>query len=237
MREPRPVSPLRRAAGVAIGLALIAGADFAHGAAGERRPPARKSAPPARVAPESTPPIRFEGRLASGERFERALPRGMRFVLEPESMGGATSLGWDIRVLPAGTDTADYAGVATPPYRGVNDLQLMGWHFRNAANTGPNRGDVNAPQERREFYFAASAADYRAMSAALDIVMWPGDRSDAVVDSALATLEGPGRGEGTLRVTRLWLGHLVAGEQAWIDSMRFEVELQLPAARPGPPPR
>tara|TARA_R110002126_G_scaffold70458_5_gene177305 strand:- start:2816 stop:3805 length:990 start_codon:yes stop_codon:yes gene_type:complete len=57
--------------------------------------------------------------------------------------------GWDIQVLDA---TGYNLALATLPVHGdTNPRLLYGWHFRNAANTGPNQGDVNAPQTMRRF--------------------------------------------------------------------------------------
>jgi len=39
----------------------------------------------------------------------------------------------------------------------TNPVNIAGWHFRNLNNTGPNTGDVNAPQTLRRFTFGAIA--------------------------------------------------------------------------------
>lgn len=58
--------------------------------------------------------------------------------------------GWRIAVL----DEFDKDVIPNTPIRGLADpRELYGWHFRNAANTGPNLGDVNAPQQERRFVF------------------------------------------------------------------------------------
>jgi hypothetical protein len=64
--------------------------------------------------------------------------------------------GWEI-----GVRAQDGAAVPVlaPPLRPVetNPAVIAGWHFRNADNTGPNMGDVNAPQAIRNFAFGALA--------------------------------------------------------------------------------
>jgi|GEM_PF-970789 len=66
--------------------------------------------------------------------------------------------GWRIGML-------DRDGLEIPvfaaPLRPVetNPLSIAGWHFRNRDNTGPNVGDVNAPQRERRFTFGAMAID------------------------------------------------------------------------------
>ena len=54
---------------------------------------------------------------------------------------------------------------------GTNHRLLEGWHFRNQANTGPNEGDVNAPQREREFDFVLTPADYEQASQAVDTLV------------------------------------------------------------------
>lgn len=64
-----------------------------------------------------------------------------------------TELGWSARLFdkePIG-DAVDLTALS-PPLRGApNPRDIEGWHFRNTNNTGPNLGDVNAPQSLRGF--------------------------------------------------------------------------------------
>ena len=87
------------------------------------------------------------GEVRAGEAFERRFGPGFVFRLEP------TPLGWLITVRENGRD--DDLTRLTPPLHFVpNPRELEGWHFRNAANTGPNEGDVNAPGKTRAFIFS-----------------------------------------------------------------------------------
>ena len=172
--------------------------------------------------------IRFSGFVHGGQRFEHRFTDSLRFVLDPGSLGRE---GWILRVLAADS-TADFAGIATPPFHGPNDLDLEAWHFRNADNTGPNRGDPNVPQEQRSFEFFLSTPAYRVAVNALDVVLWPGARGQSAQDSALAVWQSVPRGTGQFTVTRMSLGGLGDGERPWIDSLRFVVDLKLPAHRP-----
>ena len=53
-----------------------------------------------------------------------------------------------------GRETEDLSRL-TPPWHFVpNPREIDGWHFRNAGNSGPNDGSVNAPQRLREFIFS-----------------------------------------------------------------------------------
>lgn len=74
------------------------------------------------------------------------------FALDPFEFG------WRIRML--GRDGRDIPVFAAPRRpEETNPLNIAGWHFRNAVNTGPNTGDVNAPQRERRFAFGTIATD------------------------------------------------------------------------------
>lgn len=47
----------------------------------------------------------------------------------------------------------------TPPLRGPNATDIQGSHFRNADNTGPNRGELNLPGKVRRFIFSPEVPD------------------------------------------------------------------------------
>lgn len=169
--------------------------------------------------------IRFSGIVQGGQRFERRFTDSLRFVLDPATLGRD---GWNLGVFAADS-SANFAGIVTPPFHGPNTLDLEAWHFRNADNTGPNRGDVNVPQEDRDFEFVLTSPEYRVAASALDVVLWPGDRSQAAQDSAQAVWDALPRGSGVLKVTGKKLGGLVQGQRPWFESLRFEVELRIPA--------
>jgi hypothetical protein len=90
----------------------------------------------------------ISGSVSRGETFNRRLASGWIFRLR------AVELGWTIEVTTTGREEEDLARL-TPPWHFVpNPRDLEGWHFRNASNTGPNDGSVNAPGELREFIFS-----------------------------------------------------------------------------------
>lgn len=87
------------------------------------------------------------GTVTAGEGFEESFGERFTFRLRPSSHG------WEIEVGEAGRD--ENLARLTPPWHFVpNPRFLEGWHFRNARNTGPNEGDVNAPQRVRDFIFS-----------------------------------------------------------------------------------
>jgi len=168
--------------------------------------------PPARAAGAEPVRLEFTGEIARGESFRHALLDGLTFELVPASQ----SLGWQIMVTDQarpGENLARY----TPPFHFVpNPRFIEGWHFRNADNSGPNavgEKNVNAPQKIREFIFSPEVG--RGIG-------WPIDMED------VKRITRDGR--GVLEITHLTLGNLIPGERAWIESMRFRVEVEMAAA-------
>lgn len=91
---------------------------------------------------------RIRGDVSRGADFRQLTPAGWIFRLVP----GPT--GWFLEITTKGREAEDLSRL-TPPWHFVpNAREIEGWHFRNADNTGPNDGSVNAPQELREFIFS-----------------------------------------------------------------------------------
>ncbi len=59
----------------------------------------------------------------------------------------------------------------------------------------------------------------------LAVVLWPGDRGAAEVDAARDAFRAIEKADGTLQITDLELGNLVAGERAWIERASFMLRL------------
>ena len=90
----------------------------------------------------------LQGTVKRGEGFERTTAAGWIVRLRPQTEG------WFLQITVRGREGEDLARL-TPPWHFVpNAREIEGWHFRNADNTGPNDGSVNAPQELREFIFS-----------------------------------------------------------------------------------
>ncbi len=90
----------------------------------------------------------IRGEVSRGTRFEQLTPTGwiLRLVPVPE--------GWFLEVTRKDREGEDLSRL-TPPWHFVpNAREIEGWHFRNADNSGPNEGSVNAPGEMREFIFS-----------------------------------------------------------------------------------
>jgi hypothetical protein len=173
-------------------------------------------------------PIRFSGEVRQGQRFERVVTGGLRFRIAP--LPGDPS-GFAIQVVQADTAT-DYVAIATPPYHGVNDAVIEAWHFRNADNSGPNQGEVNAPQERREVRFVTNRRDFERFKENLDLVLRPSGARESSVDSAMAAMSLIPCGTAIVSLRDLQLGNLGQGLQPVIERMGFEVRLTLPSRAP-----
>jgi len=158
----------------------------------------------------------FEDSVRAGQPYHHALWNGLRFELEP------LDLGWRIAILDSTRPDADLASI-TPPYHFVpNPRDIEGWHFRNQANTGPNKGDVNAPQEVRDFIFSPEVG--RSIRS-------PAAGSAEVTDEDVERARQ--RGRGVLEVESLDLTPPAKGERAGIRSMRFRVAIQEARGRRG----
>jgi hypothetical protein len=150
----------------------------------------------------------FGGTVKRGEPFRRELWDGLRFELEP------IDFGWKIEVRDVARPEEDLSRL-TPPFHFVtNPRSIEGWHFRNKANTGPNRGDVNAPKTARDFIFSREVGKtIHGISLAPDTL---GEEVGRV-----------GRqGRGLLTIEDMTLEPPAPGKQARIESMRFTVAIE-----------
>lgn len=201
-------------------------------------PPAPKPMP--RAAALSTPPlpvgeIKFNGHTSRGQDYEKEIGGGLFFRLEPSALGWTIAIGSKTsKTLTQNVGYEQYnnfAAVVTPPYRGMNNIDIEGWHFRNSDNTGPNDAgpkNVNAPGDRREFEFVLSDAAYQKAFDALEKTLWPYSYSEKEVADATAAHVGLERGHGALMIRNLKLYNLEAGKQAGIESMDFDAVLNFP---------
>lgn len=125
---------------------------------------------------------------------------GRTFTLTPFEFG------WRIGML-------DHQGLELPifaaPLRPIetNPLNIAGWHFRNRDNSGPNLGDVNAPQHERRFTFGTMATDLV---------------KNLELHSSGDPNEGFG-GIGVLSITDMTLPSPAPGKRATFTSFSFSV--------------
>jgi hypothetical protein len=183
----------------------------------------RADSPKAQNSRAKCAPARFSGEVLRDQKYVHALPYGLEFRLIPYPEG------WSISIGRPGDKTEDYVGIATPPYHGVNPVFIEAWHFRNADNTGPNEGQVEAPASVRDFSFVLSHAQYQKFLDELNI--WSGSSPDATEKQRAAAtdflLSAPRR-SGSLSIVDMKLGGLEKGTRPWFDSMKFNVDLCFP---------
>lgn len=164
-------------------------------------------------------PFAFSGAVSRHEDFQHELPGGLIFTLEFISYG---TEGWAVRIFDPAFPSDNFCAVVTPPYRGINALQIYAWHFLNEDGTGPNDGSVNAPGEERRFYFVTDKASYDIAFEALSAMLWP--ESTEAQEAAVVVHDGINRESGILTLRELIPGG-TGEDTAWIESMEFDVEL------------
>jgi hypothetical protein len=155
------------------------------------------------------------GEVIRGDTFFRSTPSGWILRLTPARDGA----GWFLSVSVKGREAEDLSRL-TPPWHFVpNPREIEGWHFRNAANTGPNDGSVNAPQQLREFIFSPEVGrsiDY-----------------DGSATSSENVAKVRSFGRGWLFITRYALTAPRAGERAGFESLAFTACLTSPGSFAG----
>jgi hypothetical protein len=150
----------------------------------------------------------FMASVTRGERFRRDLWDGLALELSP------TDGGWEICVRDSTRPAENLARLTPPLHSPANPRDIEGWHFRNQANTGPNQGDVNAPQRSRGFIFSREVG--RGIQPA-------GSTQEVTVDEVARV----GRwGRGALDIEDMVLTPPKRGEKARIQSMRFRVAIE-----------
>jgi len=142
------------------------------------------------------------GEVAGEHAFSQTVGPGWTLRLE------RATAGWELRLLA--DDGIDLTAV-TPPYHGTNPRQLYGWHFRNADNSGPNRGEINAPQQLRLFLFSPGLAGTGGFK--------PPQTEPSSVDAD---------GRGWLYLDEMGLTDLEPGERARMVYLRFRSCLSWP---------
>lgn len=188
--------------------------------------PLHKQRVPSR-APEAdvhlvTLPLKFKGEVRRGQVFERSIDRRLTFRLNPDEYG------WEIWIGDKTKPDRNYCAIITPPYHGINALDIEGWHFRssdNSASVEARGNNVNAPQEIRRFFFVLNEAGYLKASHALQRLLWPYSYTASETEEAREAYDRIKKMTGRLRIRSKELGNLKGGGRAWIERMRFEVEI------------
>lgn len=167
-------------------------------------------------------PCSFSGAVSRFEDFQYEIPGGLLFIVEFIDYGPE---GWAVRIFDPAFPSDNFCSVVTPPYRGINALQIYTWHFLNEEGNYPNDGSVNAPGEKRRFYFVTDKPGFDIAFESLSAMLWP--ENPEAQEAATAVHEGVHRERGILTIRELVLGS-TEGDSVWIDSMEFDVELFVP---------
>jgi hypothetical protein len=176
-----------------------------------------------------TDTITFTDRVIRGQTFEKEISDDLLFRLVPTEYTSIGIDGWQINIINKSYPDHELASAATPPFRGQQVLDIVGWHFRNEDNSGPFVSGLDGyhqPQEVRNFYFVFTEEDYKIAMEAIACIIHPCDNIE--IKEAIQIHEEITKARGEVTITDLELGNLVAGERAWIENMEFTVELELP---------
>lgn len=162
----------------------------------------------------------FTGTVTRGEDLLQEIPGGLTFTLDFIGYGPE---GWSVRIFDPARPGDNFCAVVTPPYRGINALQIYAWHFFDDDRTGPNDGSVNAPGEERSFHFVTDIPAYDLAFELLSIMLWP--EGPEAADSAAAAHDRIHREEGRITIVELETGCMPGTDSVWIERMEVEVEL------------
>ncbi|WP_022953497.1 hypothetical protein [Leucothrix mucor] len=142
----------------------------------------------------------IQGEVAGKNSFQARVNDAWVFSLEPADYG------WDIRLRDE--QQMDLTQI-TPPFRTPpNPREIYGWHFRNAANTLGNTGDVNAPQRLRLFEFSGALSGTGGFRPPQGETTQP---------------EASNNGRGALTIVDMGLADLEPGQKARMNYMQFNV--------------
>jgi hypothetical protein len=148
----------------------------------------------------------FSGRIFQGQEFSRNFGGRYVFQLQPHDHG------WRIVIREQG-GSEDLQRLTPPFHFSPNPTDIQGPHFRNAENTGPNDGTVNAPQYVRDFIFSPEVGK---------VIQGP---SDTDQPSSRDIEHVAGFGQGVLTIEKLMLSLPRKGGQAEILEMSFSCKI------------
>lgn len=161
--------------------------------------------PPACHAESGRPAEQVQGEVQRGNAFKATTSDGWIVHLTPASEG------WLLAIASEDRPNEDLSRLTPPWHFTPNPRQIDGWHFRNADNTGPNDGSVNAPQEYRDFIFSPRAGRD---------IQGPGANDNPAIDDVN---EVRAFGRGWLHIESYRLTPATPGERAAFESMKFAV--------------
>ena len=151
--------------------------------------------------------VEFSAQVREGETFARPLPGDLLLCLVPEA-----EYGWVISIATSCARAAhNFAMAATPPYRGVNPIQIYSWHFLP---------DAQIFSETRTFHFVLNDRDYQTIMEML--------RSRHDAGELLKLVSKLGNGKGELRVLETETAPGAAEERPRLVRVSFSAKLTFP---------
>ncbi len=159
--------------------------------------------------------ISFSGEVGRHENYQCELPGGLVFTLEFIGYGPE---GWAIRIFDPAFPSDNFCSVVTPPYSGINALQIYSNHFLE----GIDPDNVCAPGEERRFCFVTCKQDYDAAFTSLSSILWP--ENQEAQQAAIIIHDGIPRENGMLTITELVLCG-TGSDSTRVDSLLFDVDL------------
>ena len=171
----------------------------------------------------------FSGHVTRGQFYTHEIVKGLIFCLRPSTSWHKND-GWEIVISDTTDDKRNqgFNGIVTPPFHGMNPIDIEGWHFRNDKNTAENDGSVNAPQKIREFNFVINRNDFEKVWSATMCKLWNECENGLTQNEAGKIIATTPRSRGVLNITNFELGNLIPNDKAWFESMDFEVKIYLP---------
>jgi hypothetical protein len=159
----------------------------------------------------------FRGSVSRGEIYSTEIAPDLYFCLRPNSFPKENG-GWDIIISDTTPCSVSFAGLVTPPFYDV--MEIQGWNFRNTDNTGENEDSVKAPQYERVFNFLLNRDDYNRMRE-MELCL-------SINDCQINQIAEIPKSRGILTINEIKLGNLEKNDTAWIEYMEFIVEVYLP---------
>jgi hypothetical protein len=172
----------------------------------------------------------WRGVVVRAQVYTQQITEGLTFCLRPHTTWHEND-GWEILISDTAHDRCSHGfnAIVTPPFHGENPVFIAGYQFRNADNTAPNDGSVNAPQEVRSFNFLFSQKDYETVWSAHNCLARNECENGLSSDDAVKVIAITPKSAAVMTITDLELGNLIPHDHAWIESIKFEVKIYLPA--------
>ena len=156
----------------------------------------------------------FSGEIKRGQSFQEKITQGLVFCITPRTLWVEND-GWTINISDEIGKPCDdnFAGIATPPFRGDNPTYIFGVQFTDENKVAFTRSFV------REFNFVFNQRDYETLWASY----YPMPLDNKIDVTKIKS------SPGIFTIQDLKLGNLIPNEKPWVASMKFEVKIYLPS--------